>query len=339
MGIWREVFGWKTLLRFDVWGALVPSIFIACGFALMATDWFPHNLLIAQILFAFAMLLILAKIVAHAHESAAPWLSKITFATVLSIVTVAVFSILLWVIQKHKGLSLPARTIPASLVWNTPSPIDANTPLSSRELNATSSVEGTFVYNPTFGTTLVPGTDTLSVTFTPTENAYSPVSKTVTITVNSPPRPDPPKGRPQEDPKVTLVRTDSSTIFKVGEKVSMQWFLHTTVDPLNVKVSTFNAVASIFPGNMETQREMEQVIKQREENNDHIFPFTLTNAQGSSLASWTKPLTEQDYSALSGGKFAVYFVSKVSDDHGNLLFYSCVYKEISNPLGVRACMR
>jgi hypothetical protein len=53
---------------------------------------------------------------------------------------------------------------------------------------ATTSVPGTYVYTPTSGTILTPGTHTLSVTFTPTDlTHYSPASKTVSILVNKEP--------------------------------------------------------------------------------------------------------------------------------------------------------
>jgi hypothetical protein len=57
------------------------------------------------------------------------------------------------------------------LTW-TPSPtvpLIYPAPLSSTQLNATSSVTGTFIYNPTNGTVLNPGTNVLVATFTTTD--------------------------------------------------------------------------------------------------------------------------------------------------------------------------
>lgn len=52
------------------------------------------------------------------------------------------------------------------------------------QLNATANVPGTFVYTPPAGTVLAAGTQTLSVTFNPTDNAdYSPASATTQLTV------------------------------------------------------------------------------------------------------------------------------------------------------------
>jgi hypothetical protein len=64
------------------------------------------------------------------------------------------------------------------ITWATPAPITYGTTLSSTQLNATASVPGTFVYSP------AAGTDTLSVTFTPTDTAdYNTATATVTLAV------------------------------------------------------------------------------------------------------------------------------------------------------------
>jgi hypothetical protein len=75
------------------------------------------------------------------------------------------------------------------LTWANPAPIAYGTPLSSTQLNATSGgVAGTFVYTPPAGTILPAGSQSLSVTFTPTDTAdYSSQNATVTLTVNKAP--------------------------------------------------------------------------------------------------------------------------------------------------------
>ena len=55
------------------------------------------------------------------------------------------------------------------ITWNNPASIPYGTTLSATQLNATASVGGTFAYTPAAGTTPATGTDTLSVTFTPTD--------------------------------------------------------------------------------------------------------------------------------------------------------------------------
>ena len=68
--------------------------------------------------------------------------------------------------------------------WVSPPPILYLTPLSGTQLNATSSINGSFVYNPALGTVLPLGTNTLNVTFTPTDSAnYSSSNGSTSITV------------------------------------------------------------------------------------------------------------------------------------------------------------
>jgi O-glycosyl hydrolase len=71
-----------------------------------------------------------------------------------------------------------------SLTWNNPAPITYGTALSSNQLNATANVPGTLVYMPTNGTVLEPGTNALSVIFTPTDTVdYSGATGTVSLVV------------------------------------------------------------------------------------------------------------------------------------------------------------
>ena len=71
------------------------------------------------------------------------------------------------------------------LSWSNPAAITYGTPLTSVQLNATDSVPGTFAYTPAAGTILPAGSNTLSVTFTPTDQVtYGQETTTVTIVVN-----------------------------------------------------------------------------------------------------------------------------------------------------------
>jgi sugar lactone lactonase YvrE len=70
------------------------------------------------------------------------------------------------------------------ITWAVPAAIVYGTALSSMQLNATASVAGAFVYSPAAGTIPGVGPQTLTVTFTPTDNAsYSSVTSTTTLTV------------------------------------------------------------------------------------------------------------------------------------------------------------
>ncbi|MFN8538619.1 MAG: MBG domain-containing protein, partial [Thermomicrobiales bacterium] len=72
-----------------------------------------------------------------------------------------------------------------TLTWNTPAAITYGTALSATQLNASTGVAGSFAYTPASGAILAVGTQTLSVTFTPTDTVnYNSASTTVSLTVN-----------------------------------------------------------------------------------------------------------------------------------------------------------
>jgi hypothetical protein len=72
-----------------------------------------------------------------------------------------------------------------TISWSAPSAITYGTALSGTQLNATASVAGTLVYTPAAGTVLGAGTQTLKVSFTPTDTTdYTAATGSVTLTVN-----------------------------------------------------------------------------------------------------------------------------------------------------------
>ena len=71
------------------------------------------------------------------------------------------------------------------ITWANPSPITYGTLLSSTQLNATTTIPGTFTYSQPAYTLLAAGTYTLSVTFAPTNSiSYTTASASVTLVVN-----------------------------------------------------------------------------------------------------------------------------------------------------------
>jgi sugar lactone lactonase YvrE len=69
--------------------------------------------------------------------------------------------------------------------WSNPAAITYGTALSSTQLDASSTLSGTFVYSPFSGTVLSAGSQTLSVTFNPTDTTdYNSGTDNVTLTVN-----------------------------------------------------------------------------------------------------------------------------------------------------------
>ena len=74
-----------------------------------------------------------------------------------------------------------------TIIWATPAAIPYGTALSGTQLDASSTVAGTFAYTPAAGTVLAAGTQTLSVTLTPTDTTdYTTATAIVSLTVNPP---------------------------------------------------------------------------------------------------------------------------------------------------------
>ena len=75
------------------------------------------------------------------------------------------------------------------ITWATPAPITYGTALSATQLDASSTVAGTFAYTPAAGTVLTTGPQTLSAIFTPTDTTdYTAATASVTLTVNEEPQ-------------------------------------------------------------------------------------------------------------------------------------------------------
>jgi sugar lactone lactonase YvrE len=82
-------------------------------------------------------------------------------------------------------VTISVNQVTPSIAWVTPAAITYGTALSATQLNATSSVAGSFVYTPAAGTVLTAGSHTLSVTFTPTDTTdYNTANSSVTLAVN-----------------------------------------------------------------------------------------------------------------------------------------------------------
>ena len=82
-------------------------------------------------------------------------------------------------------LSGTATQATPTITWTRPAAIPYGTPLSATQLNATSTVAGTFAYSPAAGTMLGAGAQTLTVTFTPTDTAdYTTATAVVLFAVN-----------------------------------------------------------------------------------------------------------------------------------------------------------
>jgi hypothetical protein len=84
------------------------------------------------------------------------------------------------------SVTLTVNKATPTITWSTPAAITYGTALSATQLNATSGgVAGSFIYTPASGTVLTAGSQTLSVTFAPTDTTdYNSASGSVSLTVN-----------------------------------------------------------------------------------------------------------------------------------------------------------
>lgn len=87
--------------------------------------------------------------------------------------------------SKSNTVNLKGTKNDSIITWAAPAAIGYGTALSSTQLNATANVPGSFVYTPAEGAVPRGGTQTLSVTFTPTDTTnYTTVTATVQLVVN-----------------------------------------------------------------------------------------------------------------------------------------------------------
>ncbi|MGA2170513.1 MAG: hypothetical protein ABSG62_20165, partial [Terracidiphilus sp.] len=83
------------------------------------------------------------------------------------------------------SVTLAVNQVVPVVSWAAPAAITYGTALSATQLNATASVPGAFAYTPSLGTVLSAGSQTLSVTFTPTDATdYTAAAASVTLAVN-----------------------------------------------------------------------------------------------------------------------------------------------------------
>ena len=80
--------------------------------------------------------------------------------------------------------NLPVVQVTPSIQWSTPAAISYGTALTAAQLNATASTPGAFVYTPAAGSVLSAGTQTLMLTFTPTDrNDFKSTTASVNLVV------------------------------------------------------------------------------------------------------------------------------------------------------------
>jgi hypothetical protein len=171
------------------WPVIGTGAGIVYGAGLVALSF--DQFALAAILLMGPIVCLTVKALTSPELSSHRWsVAKILVGSLLCVLS------FLWVQSRLDSMaerhpSLPQANAPQAplITWKTPASIEAGTPLSKRELNASAffegkPVNGRFVYNPALGATLLIGSDTLSVIFYPTDLAkYSTQTQTTTLTV------------------------------------------------------------------------------------------------------------------------------------------------------------
>jgi Tfp pilus assembly protein PilV len=140
------------------------------------------------------------------------------------------------------GLTVTKAT-PPTITWNTPTAISYGTLLSATQLNATDTLPGTFVYSPASGALLTVGSQTLGVTFNPTDSTdYNTATKNVTLVVNK----DTSTATVSESPTTEAYGHEASSVFTVVVVTGNHEVLPST-DAVTVNVGTASCVANVAP--------------------------------------------------------------------------------------------
>ena len=173
------------------------------------------------------------------------------------------------------------------LSWDNPAEITTTTPLSGAQLNAVvttpAGLAGTYSYSPAAGTLLPAGTQTLSVTFTPTNTTnYSAVSKTVSIVVTA---------------AILPATVSVSGLSAVYDGASHS--VGATTSPAGLSVAiTYNGSSSA-PVNAGTYSVVATITSTGYKGSSNA---TLTISKATPVITWSNPASVPAGSALSGAQ-------------------------------------
>lgn len=214
-------------------------------------------------------------------------------------------------------------------------------PLSNKQLNAVATVngiqiEGQYVYNPTFGTTLPAGSDTISVTFTSNDSAFLPQTKTVSVQVISA---TPPASAAKQPLLVLQLLVDPD----IGPGKPLQLImnmLNTTGTTLNVRFLRGISLVPPPAGYAERTKFEDEHWKRfaqgmRTRGSDEQIP---SRSEGrSNLRIETPPLTSAQLQEIASGTLMPYFYNIYQDRKTKEnLVEVCVY--LTPKLGIQDCV-
>jgi hypothetical protein len=182
------------------------------------------------------------------------------------------------------------------LSWATPAAITYGTPLSATQLNATSGgVAGTFTFTPAAGTILAAGSQTLSVTFTPTDTVdYATQSATVTLVVNKAPLTVTPNPATRLYGAANPALSGTITGLMAGDVITPSYSTAaTTSTAVGVYISGPNAITDGLsdPANKLPNYTLTQTLG----------TFTIT--QATTVLTWANPAAITYGTALSAAQF------------------------------------
>jgi subtilase family serine protease len=162
------------------------------------------------------------------------------------------------------------------LSWATPSAVTYGTALSSNQLDATANVPGNFAYNPSAGTVLDVGTNSLSVNFTPANTVdYSSAADGVSLVVSPAPLTVTASNASQVYGQSNPVFTGTITGLQNGDNITATYSCSATS---NSPVGTYSITpALVDPDNRQTNYAVS------------LSNGTLTVTMAAPVLSWSTP--------------------------------------------------
>ena len=124
-----------------------------------------------------------------------------------------------------------------TITWAAPNAITYGTALSGAQLDASAGTGGSFAYSPASGTVLVAGTQTLSVTFTPTDTTdYTTATGSVQLVVN------------RATPAITLASPATPCVNYDGTSDVTNWAVATAAGATGAAAPTGGATLVFYQG-------------------------------------------------------------------------------------------
>ena len=164
----------------------------------------------------------------------------------------------------------------ASILWTNPVPIIYGTSLSSTQLNASATTQGSFAYSPTNGTVLASGTNAITLRFTPSDTIdYLGATTTVSLLVSPAPLTVTAANASRPFGQSNPVFTGTITGVTNGDDLSTSY---SCVATTNTPAGTYAIVPTLVdPNNSQTNYTL------------NLVSGILTIGESVATVSWTNP--------------------------------------------------